>query len=54
MVDMLFGVRMTHRTKRALAVERPCTEGCCTELVNPETGEVMAWVPVECPWQEGQ
>lgn len=34
-------------------LERPCSEGNCVELYDPETGESdSGWGPVGCPCQD--
>lgn len=38
--------------REARLLERPCSEGHCVELYNPETGEGDGgWGPVGCPCQ---
>lgn len=59
--DPLFGGYMTRAFKRhyeaasknlGRLVEQPCSEGCCVELIDPETGEnTGGWGPVGCPCQ---
>jgi hypothetical protein len=35
------------------SIQRPCSEGCCVEFYDPESGEVeMGWGPVGCACQD--
>lgn len=39
--------------RHARMCERPCSEGNCVELYDPETGESdSGWGPVGCPCQD--
>lgn len=39
--------------RNARLLERPCSEGNCVELYDPETGESdSGWGPVGCPCQD--
>jgi hypothetical protein len=39
--------------RQARLLERPCREGNCVELYDPETGESdSGWGPVGCPCQD--
>lgn len=41
------------KERHARLLERPCREGNCVELYDPETGESDAgWGPVGCPCQD--
>lgn len=38
------------RVRDRRSIERPCSEGNCTEFVDSKTGEMYAgWGPVGCP-----